>query len=482
MEIKDQKTTSNLSLEKEISWGTKKRPAKKWIEKNRTKFSGAGGEVPWTTAKTKKFDISWKSGTRPKHIKAWEIPRSKEQEVYLVGEIERLESMGIVEKVDKDFAIIACSPLLVPKGDSWRLCINYKPLDKYTEKTRSQIIPNMWEGARELARCGSFFRKIDLKNAYWKIPMTEEAKRATCFHFRESYYAWNGMPFGPSEAPTFFNAAIAEWLKRLKSKNIVQYFDDFVVYGETMEECEELTNNFIEEIDKIGFIVHEDKSTWSPTKNIQFCGYEIEKGRIGIPSEVIERWKKMKKPEDVRKTQGQLARWSWFIKDKEKWNSPNLKPEDLPGMVEKWIEVEAENEELILFTDASSENKGTCGLKIMNRKGGVIMEKAWLLQKKWRSEVVPIWEKELRALSEGLEWIPSDLRNKIKEIKIDNKVAFAKIEKWRKNRRPLLETEHLICKIKRMVNKSRIRWIKSEENEADFLSRMDLKKERKKMD
>lgn len=346
-------------------------------------------------------------------------------------------------------------------------------MDKLTVKSRIQNIPNMWEGARTLAQKGVWYRKVDLRAAYWKIPVTEEARRALCFEGPNGeVYTWNGMPFGPAEAPTVFNSAIGDWLETIELPQVVQYFDDFVCFGDTPEECNANTDKLIAELDKWGFIVNEEKSTWDPSHEIIFCGYRIKKGYIGIPKKVLEEWSRKKDSDDIRKVRGALSRWSWFINDKNLFRSPDLQFRDLPKVVRKWLAVQSTLSDLELWTDASSLKDGSCGLTVT--EGGEkspIMEKSWLLAKNIRSKAIPIWEKELRALKEGLEWLPTEIRNNLRVVHIDNYVAERKIKNWDSKRKPLTPQEHLVATVKKTLRNIKLNLVKSADNLADIPSR-----------
>lgn len=387
------------------------------------------------------------------------------------SQIKELLESGVISRVNHSYPSVVCSPLLVPKGEGFRLCVNYKPLDLLTKKSRLQNIPNMWEGARKLAREGSWFRKIDLKAAYWRIPLTETARKATCFFVGKEFYAWNGMPFGPSEAPSFFNTAIANWLISTRLTGVVQYFDDFICFGSTPEACNKVADSLISEIDRIGFIVNEEKSSWTPSEEIVFCGYGVRKNEIFIPDSTINGWKNKPPTKDIRKVRGTLSRWSWFIKNKKLFRSSNLQFSDLPRVVTKEIKVEREGEKLTLFTDASDIKQGTCGLVVKNQEGKSLLEKSWLLPHNWRSPAIPIWEKELRALRDALEWLPVGLREKLTEVMIDNRVALAKVKNWRAERKPLTPQEHMVATVKKSLKNIIPEFVKSEENPADRPSR-----------
>eukprot|EP01084_Bolivina_argentea_P194584 333880_1 len=51
---------------------------------------------------------------------------------------------------------------------------------------------------------------LDMKGGYWHIPIYEPHKERTAFVFDGNIYEWNFMPFGPSNAPAYFQQVMNE--------------------------------------------------------------------------------------------------------------------------------------------------------------------------------------------------------------------------------------------------------------------------------
>ena len=63
----------------------------------------------------------------------------------------------------------AAKVILAPKGDSWRMCLNYVGINARTKTDRFPL-PNIediytWLGGKK------YFSKIDLLSGYWQVPM-----------------------------------------------------------------------------------------------------------------------------------------------------------------------------------------------------------------------------------------------------------------------------------------------------------------------
>ncbi|GJU55975.1 putative reverse transcriptase domain-containing protein [Tanacetum coccineum] len=155
------------------------------------------------------------------------------------SEIKEL-STQLQELSDKGFINLSSSPwgapvLFVKKKDGFfRMCIDYRELNKLTVKNRYPLsrindLFNQLQGS-------SVYSKIDLRSGYHQLRFHDEDISKTAFRTHYGHYEFQVMPFGLSNAPTIFMDLMNRVCRPYLDKFMIVFIDDILIYLKSKEE------------------------------------------------------------------------------------------------------------------------------------------------------------------------------------------------------------------------------------------------------
>ncbi|UYV65966.1 retrotransposon [Cordylochernes scorpioides] len=156
------------------------------------------------------------------------------------GEIQR----QITELLKYDIIRPSSSPysspaLLVNKisdapNHPTRLCIDYRKLNQKTVPEHTPI-PLIEQIIDRLSQ-SKIYAILDVKNAYWHIPIDEKDRHKSSFVTQLGYYEWNRPPYGLKNAPSQFERIMKSVFTKHNIHYALNYFDDIIIHSKTYEE------------------------------------------------------------------------------------------------------------------------------------------------------------------------------------------------------------------------------------------------------
>ena len=116
--------------------------------------------------------------------------------------------------------------------------------------------------------------KVDLKDAYFAIPLNCEDRKLLRFQWQGKLYQFNCLPFGLSSAPWIFTKATKPVVTILRTlgMRIIIYIDDILVMAPSKEIAQQHTDCLIFLLENLGFTINRQKSLTDPSQEIEFLG------------------------------------------------------------------------------------------------------------------------------------------------------------------------------------------------------------------
>ncbi|GJR66003.1 putative reverse transcriptase domain-containing protein [Tanacetum coccineum] len=192
-------------------------------------------------------------------------------------------STQLQELSDRGFIRPSSSPwgapvLFVKKKDgSFRMCIDYRELNKLTVKNRYPLpriddLFDQLQGSR-------VYSKIDLRSGYHQLRVREEDISKTAFRTRYGHYEFQVMPFGLTNAPAVFMDLMNRVCKPYLDRFVIVFIDDILIYSKSRKEHE-------------GHL----KLILNLLKKEEFEGIHVDPAKI----EAIKDWASPKTPTEIR--------------------------------------------------------------------------------------------------------------------------------------------------------------------------------------
>lgn len=242
-----------------------------------------------------------------KPIKQRFYPVSPAVEKVMFREIDRMLALGVIEESTSPWS----SPMrLVLKPDKVRLCLDARKFNNVTKKD-AYPLPNI-EGIFSRLPKANLISKLDLKDAYWQIGLTEEAKPLTTFTVPgRPLYQFVVMPFGLRTAPQTMCRLMDQLIPADLRYSVFGYLDDLIIVSEDVSSHLTSVVRIAEEFRKANLTLNISKSAFCVTE-VKYLGFIIGHGEMKTDPEKVEAIRNWPVPKNVKQVRGFLGLAGWY--------------------------------------------------------------------------------------------------------------------------------------------------------------------------
>ena len=198
---------------------------------------------------------------------------NKEAKIF-EAEIFKLLAKNVIEKTHSEPYQITSPIFLVPRPDgAFRMILNLKYFNTYV--TYRHFKMDTLNVITNLLSKNCYMASVDLKDAYYSIPIAKQHRKYFKFYFKDQLYQYTCLPNGLSSCPRIFTKLLKPALTEVHKKGhiVAAYLDDLYIQGTTFNECTLALIDTIELFTKLGFIIHPTKSVFVPATELHILGF-----------------------------------------------------------------------------------------------------------------------------------------------------------------------------------------------------------------
>ena len=186
----------------------------------------------------------------------YQYPFGKEEHDFVKVEIERLLLKGVIVFSHHEVGELV-SPIFVrSKGDGqYRLILNLRQLNEGTQYKHFKM--DTLASILRLVTPGAYMAKIDIKDAYYSVPIKLKDQKCLKFTFDQVLFQFTMLPNGYSPGPRKFAKLLKPPLSTLRKQGVTvaEYIDDMFTLNKTETKCRDNIQNFLSMLESLGFVI-----------------------------------------------------------------------------------------------------------------------------------------------------------------------------------------------------------------------------------
>ena len=139
-------------------------------------------------------------------------------------------------------------------------------------------LPNIDEQVAKIAKC-SVFSALDLKSAYYQVPLSVEDRRYTVFEAEGKLYQYTRLLFDVTNGASFFQRIIDNIIAKYDLRDTYAYLDSVTVCGKTMKDHDHNLKALFSAAKSENLTFNNSKCVFARTE-IDLLGYRISHNLI----------------------------------------------------------------------------------------------------------------------------------------------------------------------------------------------------------
>lgn len=241
-------------------------------------------------------------------IKQRYYPVNPIMQTHLDRELNQMIEDGIVEPSNSPWS----SPvLLVKKHDnSYRFVVDYRKLNAVTKKD-AYPIPYV-NSILDKLRNAKYLSSLDLKSAYWQIPVANESREKTAFTVPgRGLFQFTRMPFGLHNSPATWQRLMDKLFDATFEPYVFVYLDDIIVITPTFEEHLQILEKIFVKLNDAGLTINQEKCKFCRSE-LKYLGYVVDREGLHADPDKVRAILDIPTPTNVADIRRFIGVASWY--------------------------------------------------------------------------------------------------------------------------------------------------------------------------
>ncbi|UYV82306.1 hypothetical protein LAZ67_21001672, partial [Cordylochernes scorpioides] len=251
-------------------------------------------------------------------LRPYRVPLHDQQEIQT--QIEQMLQYGIIAPSVSPYA----SPItLVTKRDKTkRFCIDYRKLNEIIAPDVHPL--PLIETILDKLSKAKYYSSVDIASAYWQVEIEPNSRNLLAFVTLDSQYEFCRLPYGFKNSPQIYHRAINQVMQKYKLNFVTHYFDDFIIFSDTLEDHLQHLQQFLTVCQHENIKLNYNKCSFLKT-NIDFLGYTVTAGTYAPQTRNLDTINAIKPPTNQKTLQsflGAVNVYNKFIADYARLRAP----------------------------------------------------------------------------------------------------------------------------------------------------------------
>jgi hypothetical protein len=241
-------------------------------------------------------------------IKQRYYPLSPARQKLVNEELDRMISLGVVEPSKSGWS----SPIILldkPDG-SHRFVVDFRKVNAVTKRD-AYPLPRVTSILDRL-RQARYLSSLDIKSAYWQIPLQKESKERTAFTIPgRGLYHFNTMPFGLHNAPATWQRLIDQVLGVDLEPFVFVYLDDMIIVTPDFEQHIEILSKVFNRLKEANLTLNKDKCKFCRSE-LHYLGYVVDANGLQVDPQKVKAILEIPTPKNAKQVRQFCGTASWY--------------------------------------------------------------------------------------------------------------------------------------------------------------------------